>query len=80
MDFEGNLLDQDPTSVFFFFLVTVVIIFLGLGLSFHSFFSCLTGGYVKLPDVFKLGIVMALVNILIWAVVATPWWKILGLY
>ncbi|XP_057496967.1 dicarboxylate transporter 2.1, chloroplastic-like [Actinidia eriantha] len=38
------------------------------------------GGYVKLPDVFKLGIVMALVNILIWAVVATPWWKILGLY
>ncbi|XP_057491989.1 dicarboxylate transporter 2.1, chloroplastic-like [Actinidia eriantha] len=38
------------------------------------------GGYVKLPDVFRLGIVMALTNILIWAVVATPWWKILGLY
>ncbi|CAL5323792.1 hypothetical protein CsSME_00002608 [Camellia sinensis var. sinensis] len=38
------------------------------------------GGYVKLPDVFRLGILMALVNIVIWGLVGTPWWKILGLY
>ncbi|KAK9065115.1 hypothetical protein SSX86_016498 [Deinandra increscens subsp. villosa] len=37
-------------------------------------------GYVKLPDVFKLGILMAVVNIAIWGVIGTPWWKILGLY
>lgn len=38
------------------------------------------GGFVKLPDVFRLGIMMALINISIWILVATPWWKILGLY
>ncbi|KAH7859809.1 hypothetical protein Vadar_005735 [Vaccinium darrowii] len=38
------------------------------------------GGFVKLPDVFRLGILMALFNISIWVLVATPWWKILGLY
>lgn len=38
------------------------------------------GGFVKLHDVFRLGIVVALINILIWVLVATPWWKILGLY
>ncbi|CAK9163288.1 unnamed protein product [Ilex paraguariensis] len=37
-------------------------------------------GYVELPDVFKLGIVMALINIVIWALVGALWWKILGLY
>ncbi|KAL9263177.1 Dicarboxylate transporter 2.1, chloroplastic-like protein [Drosera capensis] len=37
-------------------------------------------GYVDLPDVFKLGFVMALVNAAIWAVVGGFWWKILGLY
>ncbi|KAF5763264.1 putative solute carrier family 13 [Helianthus annuus] len=37
-------------------------------------------GYVKLPDVFKLGILMAIINITIWGVIGTPWWKILGLY
>ncbi|XAR73441.1 hypothetical protein NMG60_11007407 [Bertholletia excelsa] len=38
------------------------------------------GGYVNLRDVFKLGISMALINIVMWGLVATPWWKILGLY
>ncbi|XP_076893535.1 dicarboxylate transporter 2.1, chloroplastic-like [Bidens hawaiensis] len=37
-------------------------------------------GYVKLPDVFKLGIVMAFINIIIWGLIGSPWWKILGLY
>ncbi|XP_010520600.1 PREDICTED: dicarboxylate transporter 2.1, chloroplastic-like [Tarenaya hassleriana] len=36
--------------------------------------------YVKLPDVFKIGLVMALINIFIWAAVGMAWWKILGLY
>lgn len=38
------------------------------------------GGFVKLRDAFRLGIVVALINILLWVLVATPWWKILGLY
>ncbi|KAL7082514.1 hypothetical protein ACP275_14G103100 [Erythranthe tilingii] len=37
-------------------------------------------GYVDLPDVFKYGFVMALVNAIIWGVVGTFWWKFLGLY
>ncbi|KAD3338593.1 hypothetical protein R6Q59_026588 [Mikania micrantha] len=37
-------------------------------------------GYVKLPDVFKLGIFMALINIAIWGLIGALWWKILGLY
>ncbi|GAB2292016.1 cytochrome P450-dit2 [Dionaea muscipula] len=37
-------------------------------------------GYVDLPDIFKLGFIMALVNAAIWAVVGGFWWKILGLY
>lgn len=37
-------------------------------------------GYVDLPDVFKLGFIMALVNAAIWTVVGGVWWKILGLY
>ncbi|CAA0806709.1 Dicarboxylate transporter 2.1- chloroplastic [Striga hermonthica] len=37
-------------------------------------------GYVDLPDVFKFGFIMALVNALIWGVVGTFWWKFLGLY
>ncbi|XP_052195590.1 dicarboxylate transporter 2.1, chloroplastic-like isoform X1 [Diospyros lotus] len=38
------------------------------------------GGYVKLPAFFRLGISMALINIVTWGLVGTPWWKILGLY
>lgn len=38
------------------------------------------GGYVKLPDVFKLGIIMAIVNFVIWGLTGAFWWKILGLY
>lgn len=38
------------------------------------------GGYVKLHDVFKLGICMALVNLVIWGATAAFWWKILHLY
>ncbi|GAB4853241.1 cytochrome P450-dit2 [Ancistrocladus abbreviatus] len=37
-------------------------------------------GYVDLPDVFKLGFMMALINVIIWAAVGGFWWKILGLY
>ncbi|KAJ9174909.1 hypothetical protein P3X46_013506 [Hevea brasiliensis] len=37
-------------------------------------------GYVDLPDVFKMGFVMALVNAIIWGAVGTVWWKFLGLY
>ncbi|XP_043698164.1 dicarboxylate transporter 2.1, chloroplastic-like [Telopea speciosissima] len=37
-------------------------------------------GYVDLPDVFKLGFIMALINAAIWGVVGGFWWKFLGLY
>ncbi|KAG8368635.1 hypothetical protein BUALT_Bualt15G0066100 [Buddleja alternifolia] len=37
-------------------------------------------GYVDLPDVFKYGFIMALVNAAIWGVIGTFWWKFLGLY
>ncbi|KAF5743944.1 Dicarboxylate transport 2.1 [Tripterygium wilfordii] len=37
-------------------------------------------GYVDLPDVFKMGFVMAVINAIIWGVVGTFWWKFLGLY
>uniref|UniRef100_A0A6P4AAZ3 dicarboxylate transporter 2.1, chloroplastic n=1 Tax=Ziziphus jujuba TaxID=326968 RepID=A0A6P4AAZ3_ZIZJJ len=37
-------------------------------------------GYVDLPDVFKMGLVMAFINAIIWAVVGLFWWKFLGLY
>ncbi|CAL9095178.1 unnamed protein product [Musa textilis] len=37
-------------------------------------------GYVELPDVFRLGFIVAVVNALIWGVVGTFWWKFLGLY
>ncbi|KAK1423762.1 hypothetical protein QVD17_19070 [Tagetes erecta] len=37
-------------------------------------------GYVKLPDLFKLGIMMAIINITIWVLIGSLWWKILGFY
>ncbi|XP_010272978.1 PREDICTED: dicarboxylate transporter 2.1, chloroplastic-like [Nelumbo nucifera] len=37
-------------------------------------------GYVDLPDVYRLGFVMALINAVIWGVVGGLWWKFLGLY
>ncbi|KAL9343222.1 hypothetical protein Peur_063653 [Populus x canadensis] len=37
-------------------------------------------GYVDLPDVFKMGFIMALINAIIWGVTGTFWWKFLGLY
>ncbi|URE00991.1 Sodium:sulfate symporter transmembrane region [Musa troglodytarum] len=37
-------------------------------------------GYIELPDVFRLGFIVAVVNALIWGVVGTFWWKFLGLY
>ncbi|KVI01836.1 hypothetical protein Ccrd_019883 [Cynara cardunculus var. scolymus] len=37
-------------------------------------------GYVELPDVFKIGFIMACVNAVIWTVVGGVWWKFLGLY
>uniref|UniRef100_A0A6N2L5K6 Uncharacterized protein n=1 Tax=Salix viminalis TaxID=40686 RepID=A0A6N2L5K6_SALVM len=36
--------------------------------------------YGDLPDVFKVGFTMALINALIWGVTGTFWWKFLGLY
>ncbi|KAK8562758.1 hypothetical protein V6N12_010828 [Hibiscus sabdariffa] len=37
-------------------------------------------GYVDLPEVFKMGFVMAFVNAIIWVVVGSFWWKFLGLF
>ncbi|XP_058096934.1 dicarboxylate transporter 2.1, chloroplastic [Magnolia sinica] len=37
-------------------------------------------GYIELPDVFKVGFIMAVINAVIWGVVGTFWWKFLGLY
>ncbi|NP_001413407.1 dicarboxylate transporter 2, chloroplastic [Spinacia oleracea] len=37
-------------------------------------------GYVDLPDVFKMGFIMAVINATIWTVVGGVWWKILGIY
>ncbi|KAJ7968262.1 Dicarboxylate transporter 2.1, chloroplastic [Quillaja saponaria] len=37
-------------------------------------------GYVDLRDTFKLGLIMAMINITIWALIGSFWWKILGLY
>ncbi|GAA0163114.1 primary active transporter [Lithospermum erythrorhizon] len=37
-------------------------------------------GYVKLPRVFRMGIMVAIINIIIWSLTAAAWWKILGLY
>ncbi|KAJ7946195.1 Dicarboxylate transporter 2.1, chloroplastic [Quillaja saponaria] len=37
-------------------------------------------GYVDLPDIFKMGFVMAFINAGIWGVVGSFWWKFLGLY
>ncbi|XP_051144371.1 dicarboxylate transporter 2.1, chloroplastic-like [Andrographis paniculata] len=37
-------------------------------------------GYVDIPEVFKFGFMMALVNTAIWGLVGTFWWKFLGLY
>ncbi|KAK9110981.1 hypothetical protein Scep_018500 [Stephania cephalantha] len=37
-------------------------------------------GYVELPDIFRVGFVMAVANALIWGGVGTFWWKFLGLY
>ncbi|MCL7051821.1 hypothetical protein MKW94_003294 [Papaver nudicaule] len=37
-------------------------------------------GYVDLPDIFKMGAVMAVINAVIWGGVGSVWWKFLGLY
>ncbi|PPS10087.1 hypothetical protein GOBAR_AA10561 [Gossypium barbadense] len=37
-------------------------------------------GYVDLPEVFKMGFIMASINAIIWGVVGKFWWKFLGLY
>ncbi|PON33159.1 Sodium/sulfate symporter [Parasponia andersonii] len=37
-------------------------------------------GYIDLPDVFKIGFVMAVINAVIWGFVGSFWWKFLGLY
>ncbi|XP_071913862.1 dicarboxylate transporter 2.1, chloroplastic-like isoform X2 [Coffea arabica] len=37
-------------------------------------------GYVRLNDVFKLGIVMALINLITWGLIGLGWWKALHFY
>lgn len=37
-------------------------------------------GYVKLPDWWRLGLIISVVNIVIWLGVGGVWWKILGLW
>ncbi|KAJ0693108.1 putative solute carrier family 13 [Helianthus annuus] len=37
-------------------------------------------GYIKLQDVFKFGVLMAIINLTIWGLIGALWWKILGLY
>ncbi|OUZ99597.1 Sodium/sulfate symporter [Macleaya cordata] len=37
-------------------------------------------GYVDLPDIFKIGLIMAVINAIIWGGVGAVWWKFLGLY
>jgi DASS family divalent anion:Na+ symporter len=37
-------------------------------------------GYVELGTWWKLGAIVSLINILIWAVVGGLWWKVLGLW
>ncbi|KAG5000519.1 hypothetical protein JHK87_021591 [Glycine soja] len=37
-------------------------------------------GYVDLPDIFKMGFIMAFINAIIWGGVGSVWWKFLGLY
>ncbi|KAL1557842.1 cytochrome P450-dit2 [Salvia divinorum] len=37
-------------------------------------------GYMDLQDVFKLGFVMAIANLVIWGGVGAVWWNFLGLY
>ncbi|PIA55162.1 hypothetical protein AQUCO_00800116v1 [Aquilegia coerulea] len=37
-------------------------------------------GYVELPDIFRVGFIMAVANAVIWGGVGTFWWKFLGLY
>ncbi|KAF6152125.1 hypothetical protein GIB67_031447 [Kingdonia uniflora] len=43
-------------------------------------FPFFAAGYVELPDIFRVGFVMAIVNAVIWGGVGTIWWKFLGLY
>jgi len=37
-------------------------------------------GYVDVRTWWKLGLIVSIVNILIWAVVGAIWWKVIGLY
>ncbi|KAF3338330.1 dicarboxylate transport 2.1 [Carex littledalei] len=37
-------------------------------------------GYTELPDVFKLGFIIPMINVFIWCIVGAFWWKFLGLY
>lgn len=37
-------------------------------------------GYVDIPEFFRLGFIMALINAMIWGGVGTLWWKYLGLF
>lgn len=61
------------------YIYTVVNINNGIGTDICFFALFQTAGYVDLPDVFRIGFIMALVNGVIWGVVGSFWWKFLGL-
>lgn len=37
-------------------------------------------GYLSLKEVFSMGALMAVVNLLIWGLVGGTWWKVVGLF
>jgi DASS family divalent anion:Na+ symporter len=37
-------------------------------------------GYVKIAEWWKLGFIVSLVNIAIWLLVGTVWWKLIGIF
>ena len=37
-------------------------------------------GYLQLKDIFRIGALMAVINLTIWGGTGALWWKLLGLY
>lgn len=37
-------------------------------------------GYLQLKDIFKLGALVAVINLAIWGGIGSVWWKLLGLF
>jgi hypothetical protein len=49
-------------------------------LSTDFIYLLIAAGYVELKDVFRLGAICAIWNVLVWSVVGGIWWKVIGLY